>query len=204
MPFSGALWTGRAQCRRRLYWGATFVPEVSRSWRARGGEVSNMAGSVNKVILMGNLGKDPEVRHTQDGRPIANLRVATTDNWRDKTTGERREKTEWHPVVILDRTRGCAAWPSNISRRAPRFMSRVSCRPASGRASMGRTAIRPRWCCKASTRAHHARWAARAEAGRSGRVAAAISAAPGPSAAAARIAAPPSTKSSTTRSRSRA
>jgi len=60
-----------------------------------------MAGSVNKVILIGNLGADPEVRHTQDGRPIVNLRVATTDSWRDKNTGERREKTEWHRVVIF-------------------------------------------------------------------------------------------------------
>jgi len=61
-----------------------------------------MAGSVNKVILVGNLGADPEIRHTQDGRPIANLRVATSENWRDKATGERREKTEWHRVVIFN------------------------------------------------------------------------------------------------------
>jgi single-strand DNA-binding protein len=61
-----------------------------------------MAGSVNKVILVGNLGKDPEIRRTQDGRPIANLRVATSESWRDKNTGERREKTEWHAVVIFN------------------------------------------------------------------------------------------------------
>ncbi|HEY4775172.1 MAG TPA: single-stranded DNA-binding protein [Xanthobacteraceae bacterium] len=61
-----------------------------------------MAGSVNKVILIGNLGADPEVRRTQDGRPIVNLRVATSETWRDKTTGERREKTEWHRVVIFN------------------------------------------------------------------------------------------------------
>jgi single-strand DNA-binding protein len=60
-----------------------------------------MAGSVNKVILIGNLGADPEVRRTQDGRPIVNLRVATSETWRDKNTGERREKTEWHRVVIF-------------------------------------------------------------------------------------------------------
>ncbi len=60
-----------------------------------------MAGSVNKVILVGNLGADPEVRRTQDGRPIVNLRVATSESWRDKNTGERREKTEWHRVVIF-------------------------------------------------------------------------------------------------------
>ena len=61
-----------------------------------------MAGSVNKVILIGNLGKDPEIRRTQDGRPIANLSVATSENWRDKATGERKEKTEWHRVVIFN------------------------------------------------------------------------------------------------------
>ena len=61
-----------------------------------------MAGSVNKVILIGNLGADPEIKRTQDGRPIANLRVATTDSWRDKATGERRERTEWHSVVIFN------------------------------------------------------------------------------------------------------
>ena len=60
-----------------------------------------MAGSVNKVILVGNLGADPEVRRTQDGRPIVNLRVATSESWRDKNSGERREKTEWHRVVIF-------------------------------------------------------------------------------------------------------
>jgi single-strand DNA-binding protein len=61
-----------------------------------------MAGSVNKVILIGNLGADPEVRNTQDGRPIVNLRLATSESWRDKSSGERREKTEWHRVVIFN------------------------------------------------------------------------------------------------------
>ena len=60
-----------------------------------------MAGSVNKVILIGNLGADPEIKRTQDGRPIANLRIATSETWRDKNTGERKEKTEWHRVVIF-------------------------------------------------------------------------------------------------------
>lgn len=61
-----------------------------------------MAGSVNKVILVGNLGKDPEVRHTQDGRPIVSFGLATSESWRDKGTGERKEKTEWHNVVIFN------------------------------------------------------------------------------------------------------
>lgn len=60
-----------------------------------------MAGSVNKAILIGNLGKDPEIRRTQDGRPIANLSIATSETWRDKSSGERKEKTEWHRVVVF-------------------------------------------------------------------------------------------------------
>src|SRR4051812_45148118 len=60
-----------------------------------------MAGSVNKVILIGNLGADPEIRRTLDGKPIANLRIATSESWRDKASGERKEKTEWHRVVVF-------------------------------------------------------------------------------------------------------
>ena len=60
-----------------------------------------MAGSVNKVILVGNLGADPEVRTLPSGNKVVNLSVATSDNWRDKNTGERKEKTEWHRVVIF-------------------------------------------------------------------------------------------------------
>ncbi len=60
-----------------------------------------MAGSVNKVILIGNLGKDPEIRRTQGGKAIANLSLATSESWTDKSTGERKEKTEWHRVVIF-------------------------------------------------------------------------------------------------------
>jgi single-strand DNA-binding protein len=76
-----------------------------------------MAGSVNKVILVGNLGADPEVRQTQDGRPIVNLRVATSENWRDKATGERREKTEWHRVVIFN---------ENLARVAEQYLKKGS------------------------------------------------------------------------------
>jgi single-strand DNA-binding protein len=76
-----------------------------------------MAGSVNKVILVGNLGKDPEIRRTQDGRPVANLSVATSDSWRDKATGERREKTEWHRVVIFN---------ENLCRIAEQYLKKGS------------------------------------------------------------------------------
>jgi len=61
-----------------------------------------MAGSVNKVILVGNLGRDPELRSTQDGMRIANLAVATSESWRDRVSGERKERTEWHRVVIFN------------------------------------------------------------------------------------------------------
>ena len=61
-----------------------------------------MAGSVNKVILVGNLGRDPEARQMQDGNSVVNLSLATSESWRDKNTGERREKTEWHRVVIFN------------------------------------------------------------------------------------------------------
>ena len=59
-----------------------------------------MAGSVNKVILIGNLGQDPEIKNFQNGGRIANLRIATSENWKDKQTGERKERTEWHSVVL--------------------------------------------------------------------------------------------------------
>ena len=61
-----------------------------------------MAGSVNKVILVGNLGADPEIRSLNSGDRVANLRVATSENWRDRTSGERKEKTEWHRVVVFN------------------------------------------------------------------------------------------------------
>jgi len=61
-----------------------------------------MSGSVNKVILIGNLGRDPDVRRLNSGEPVVNLRIATTESWRDKATGERKEKTEWHSVVIFN------------------------------------------------------------------------------------------------------
>src|ERR1700688_569515 len=76
-----------------------------------------MAGSVNKVILIGNLGADPEIRRTQDGRPIANLRLATSESWKDKATGERKEKTEWHRVVIFN---------ENLCRIAEQYLKKGS------------------------------------------------------------------------------
>lgn len=61
-------------------------------------------GGINRVIIVGNLGQDPEIRRTQSGDPIANMSVATSETWRDKSSGERREKTEWHKIVVFGKT----------------------------------------------------------------------------------------------------
>ena len=76
-----------------------------------------MAGSVNKVILVGNLGKDPEIRRLGSGEPVVNLSVATSESWRDKASGERKEKTEWHRVVIFN---------ENIARIAEQYLKKGS------------------------------------------------------------------------------
>jgi single-strand DNA-binding protein len=76
-----------------------------------------MAGSVNKVILVGNLGRDPEVRTFQNGGKVCNLRIATSENWKDRATGERREKTEWHSVAIFN---------ENLARIAEQYLKKGS------------------------------------------------------------------------------
>ena len=110
-----------------------------------------MAGSVNKVILVGNLGADPEVRTLPSGSKVVNLSVATSESWRDKNSGERKEKTEWHRVVIFSEglTRVAEQY---LQARARRFTSRASSRPASGRTSRAPTSTRPKSCSRASTR----------------------------------------------------
>ncbi|AFX98402.1 single-strand binding family protein [Candidatus Endolissoclinum faulkneri L2] len=76
-----------------------------------------MAGSINKAILIGNLGRDPEVRFTQDGIKIVNLAIATSDRWRDKNSGDQRERTEWHRVVIFN---------ENLARLAEQYLRKGS------------------------------------------------------------------------------
>ena len=76
-----------------------------------------MAGSVNKVILIGNLGRDPEVKSLPSGGKLVNLNIATSENWRDKNSGERREKTEWHRVVVFD---------ENLARVAEQYLRKGS------------------------------------------------------------------------------
>jgi single-strand DNA-binding protein len=76
-----------------------------------------MAGSVNKVILVGNLGRDPETRRLASGDPVVNLRIATSESWKDKMSGERKEKTEWHSVVIYN---------ENLARVAEQYLRKGS------------------------------------------------------------------------------
>lgn len=80
-------------------------------------EESGMAGSVNKVILVGNLGRDPETRRLASGDPVVNLRIATSESWKDKASGERKEKTEWHSVVIYN---------ENLARVAEQYLRKGS------------------------------------------------------------------------------
>ena len=108
-----------------------------------------MAGSVNKVILIGNLGRDPEVRSFPNGGKVVNLRIATSENWRDKTTGERKEKTEWHSRRDLQRNLGedRRAVPAQGLQGLPRGPAR---NPQMAGPVRRRTATRPRSCCASS------------------------------------------------------
>lgn len=76
-----------------------------------------MSGSINKAILIGNLGKDPEIRRTQEGKPVCNISVATSETWRDKSTGERKERTEWHRVTI---------WNEGLCKVAEQYLKKGS------------------------------------------------------------------------------
>lgn len=107
-----------------------------------------MVGSINKVILVGNLGADPRVNTTQNGSKVVTLSVATSDTWKDKLSGERKERTEWHRVVVFN------AQLADVAERYLRKGSKVyiegSCRPASGKMPTDRKNIPPKWCCKTS------------------------------------------------------
>jgi single-strand DNA-binding protein len=100
--------------------------------------------SVNKVILIGNLGADPEVKSFQNGGRIANLRIATSEAWKDRQTGERKERTEWHSVSI--QSEGLVGVAERYLRKGARSTSKASCAPASGRTRAGRIATAPRSC----------------------------------------------------------
>jgi single-strand DNA-binding protein len=96
-PGCCSLWTSLAMAvRRAIGWIRCGGSRVEQDKGA------GMAGSVNKVILVGNLGKDPETRRMASGEPVVSFRIATSETWRDKQSGERREKTEWHSIVIFN------------------------------------------------------------------------------------------------------
>lgn len=109
-----------------------------------------MSFSLNRVELIGHLGADPEVRRKQDGEPIATLRVATSETWRDKATGERKERTEWHRVVIFNV--GLAKVAEQYLKKALTFSLRGNSRPANGKIKTARTVTRPRSCCRPLSR----------------------------------------------------
>jgi single-strand DNA-binding protein len=106
-----------------------------------------MAGSVNKVILVGNLGKDPEIRSLNSGDKVANLSVATSETWRDRSSGERKERTEWHRVSIFN---------DNLVKIAESYLkkgskvSKAPCRPANTTTPPARNATPPRSSCRSS------------------------------------------------------
>ena len=107
-----------------------------------------MAGSINKVILIGNLGADPEIRRLPDGRPVVNLRLATTDSWRDKATGERKERTEWHRVVIFSEPLAKVA--EQYLKKGAKIYVEGQLQTRKWQDQQGENGIRPRWCCRAS------------------------------------------------------
>ena len=91
-----------------------------------------MARGVNKVILLGNLGSDPEMRQTQAGKSVANLSIATSESWADKQTGQKQEKTEWHKVVFFDKLAEIAG---QYLKKGSKVMLKVNCKRVSGRTS---------------------------------------------------------------------
>ena len=110
-----------------------------------------MAGSVNKVILVGNLGRDPESRSFQNGGKVVNLRIATSETWKDKNSGERKEKTEWHSVAIFNE--GLANVTERYLRKGSKGLYRRRAADPQMAGRIGRRQhIPPRSCCRASTR----------------------------------------------------
>ncbi len=93
-----------------------------------------MAGSVNKVILLGNLGQDPVVRTSQDGNKIVQLSIATSERWKDRMSGEQRERTEWHRVVIFNE--GLSNIAEQYLKKEAQFILRVNCRRVNGKIKM--------------------------------------------------------------------
>ena len=105
-----------------------------------------MAGSINKVILVGNVGNDPEVRSFNNGGKVCNFSLATSESWKDKQTGERREKTEWHRVAIFNE--GLVGIVERYVKKAQNCISKAPCRPVSGKIATAMTNIPQRSSCR--------------------------------------------------------
>lgn len=105
-----------------------------------------MAGSLNKVILIGNLGADPEIRRLNSGDQVANLRIATSESWRDRNTNERKERTEWHSIVIFNEN--LIKIVEQYLKKGEKFTLKVNCRRANGKIKMVMTVIQQRLFCK--------------------------------------------------------
>jgi single-strand DNA-binding protein len=101
-----------------------------------------MAGRVNKVTLVANLGRGPEVRTTQDGQKIVNLSVATNETWTDRRSGERKERVEWHRIVIFNDHHGDVA--EKTRERVGKSLSRAHCEHANGPVRVAETVIQPK------------------------------------------------------------
>lgn len=97
--------------------------------------------SLNKVTLIGNLGQDPEVRYTTSGAAVTNISLATSESWRDKQTGEQKERTEWHRVVFMGKIAEIAG--EYLKKEAP-FTSKASCKPANGKTKAARIVTPPK------------------------------------------------------------
>ena len=108
-----------------------------------------MAGSVNKVILVGNLGRDPEIRSMQDGNRVANLAVATSESWRDRVSGGRKERTEWHRVVIFNERLAEIA-EKYLKKGSKVYLEGALRTRKNGPTRAARSATRPRSCSTAS------------------------------------------------------
>lgn len=108
-----------------------------------------MVGSINKVILVGNLGADPKVSNTASGSKIVNLNIATSDSWKDKLSGERKERTEWHRVVIFNPQLADIA-ERYLRKGSKMYIWKASCRPVNGKTTAVRKDTRPKLFCRIS------------------------------------------------------
>ncbi len=105
-----------------------------------------MAGSLNKVILIGNLGADPEIRRLNSGDQVANLRIATSESWRDRNTNERKERTEWHNIVIFNEN--LVKVVEQYLKKVAKSTLKVSCKHENGKIKMAMIVIQQRLFCK--------------------------------------------------------